>query len=544
MLYAFPVSSKELLRHPIGEKKTYERTRRAALGLLILAGLSSGVKADDRSLQQPASPAASSLTLPILALGIVGGKTGESAKEIERRSFLEKSLVVGGAATVAFSASSQFVEAKQDRNNGFRQILFDLQYPPAPSTICGDIEKQLVNLRHRLIFPTAQMGDWRVLRGQFLIAQIQAFRRLNYPDNRNNEKPSQLSILLVNSLVGKDIFELLNKSQIPEERKSYLRASLLSCTNLGQQIFIVFKENGDNVGVIGAPDHVLVFDFKNNTIIDAARGVVGTIDLNRYYNKLANGVWVLKPECTRPLNNNKGFGKILKNRIMEAVLNLQALTETELEELLSCYYPWILMPADTKYGATPNMLKNCGVILHELGYDEDAITIYDKAIALNPNDSTIYYNKGNALFALGRHEEAEAAYKESLLRNPNDPDAYYNYGLYLFNRPGHDFKGAAQAFEQAVNLNPKDAESYFSLGAAYFNLGQRDKAIDSWVNAVRLEPDFLNLLDTVLYSSGDKDAIIKEVNRRIATTPNIESSSLGIQGVLAAASLRQIERAI
>jgi tetratricopeptide (TPR) repeat protein len=47
-------------------------------------------------------------------------------------------------------------------------------------------------------------------------------------------------------------------------------------------------------------------------------------------------------------------------------------------------------------------LNNKGVSLAALGRHEEAIPLYDKALAINPNDSITLNNKGLALAALGR----------------------------------------------------------------------------------------------------------------------------------------------
>ena len=47
-----------------------------------------------------------------------------------------------------------------------------------------------------------------------------------------------------------------------------------------------------------------------------------------------------------------------------------------------------------------------GVVLHNLGQHEEAITWYDKVLEIDENDIIAINNKGNALANLGKCDEA------------------------------------------------------------------------------------------------------------------------------------------
>src|SRR5664280_2193422 len=63
---------------------------------------------------------------------------------------------------------------------------------------------------------------------------------------------------------------------------------------------------------------------------------------------------------------------------------------------------------------------NKGNSLHRLGHDEEAISSYDKALALNPRDAMTWDNKGSSLSSLGRYEEALDCLDKALALNPRD----------------------------------------------------------------------------------------------------------------------------
>ena len=60
-------------------------------------------------------------------------------------------------------------------------------------------------------------------------------------------------------------------------------------------------------------------------------------------------------------------------------------------------------------------LNNKGSALDDLGKYDEAITWYDKALAVNPKYVDAFYNKGLALDDLGKYDEAITWYDKALL---------------------------------------------------------------------------------------------------------------------------------
>ena len=58
-----------------------------------------------------------------------------------------------------------------------------------------------------------------------------------------------------------------------------------------------------------------------------------------------------------------------------------------------------------------------------------AIADYNKAIELDPNHASAYYNRGCAYGEIGAYDKAVADYNKAIELNPNDSWAYYNRGL-------------------------------------------------------------------------------------------------------------------
>lgn len=71
---------------------------------------------------------------------------------------------------------------------------------------------------------------------------------------------------------------------------------------------------------------------------------------------------------------------------------------------------------------------NRGNAKSESGDKQGAISDYNQAIRINPNDATTYYNRGVAKSALGDNKGAISDYNQAIRINPNYADAYNNRG--------------------------------------------------------------------------------------------------------------------
>jgi tetratricopeptide (TPR) repeat protein len=60
-----------------------------------------------------------------------------------------------------------------------------------------------------------------------------------------------------------------------------------------------------------------------------------------------------------------------------------------------------------------------GLVLHFLGKNNEAISFFDKALAINPNDVDVLTNKGIALHFLGKNNESIIFFDKALAINPN-----------------------------------------------------------------------------------------------------------------------------
>jgi tetratricopeptide (TPR) repeat protein len=70
-----------------------------------------------------------------------------------------------------------------------------------------------------------------------------------------------------------------------------------------------------------------------------------------------------------------------------------------------------------------------GVMLFNLGHYEEAISRYDRAVTIEPENEDAWYNRGVALAALGHYEKAIMSYDHAIAIKPEDKEAWNNRGV-------------------------------------------------------------------------------------------------------------------
>ena len=70
---------------------------------------------------------------------------------------------------------------------------------------------------------------------------------------------------------------------------------------------------------------------------------------------------------------------------------------------------------------------------------------------------------------------------------------------------GRNYAEAESGFRQVLQKNPKSAESYRGLGYALFNEGQGDSALENYLKAIEIDPDYgeAHYAVAFLYAIGD-----------------------------------------
>ena len=129
---------------------------------------------------------------------------------------------------------------------------------------------------------------------------------------------------------------------------------------------------------------------------------------------------------------------------------------------------------------------NRGVVLWELRRPEDAIASYDRAIALKPGYAMALNSRADALQSLRRFKEALADYDSVIALMPS-AETYVKRANTLVELK--NFDEALTSYNLAINLKPDFASAYCNRGIALFELGCLAEALASYDKSIELEGD-------------------------------------------------------
>ena len=114
---------------------------------------------------------------------------------------------------------------------------------------------------------------------------------------------------------------------------------------------------------------------------------------------------------------------------------------------------------------------NLGKDEYNRGNYDGALYCFDKAIALNPDNSRLYNDRGLSYFALEDTNLAISDFSKAIELDTDFEEAYYNRGLAYFGQGDYydrePFKNATSDFTKAIELNPDNLEAYYNRGLAY-----------------------------------------------------------------------------
>ncbi len=174
--------------------------------------------------------------------------------------------------------------------------------------------------------------------------------------------------------------------------------------------------------------------------------------------------------------------------------------------------------------------QNLGNAYESSGRFEEAIEHYLISLSIKPFDIKGHQYLGSAYASSGRFEEAIEHYLVSLSIKPSDivvvinlADVYFDAGR---------IENAAEQFERALDLSEhyppglisvEDIEKVnYNLGVSYYTLGQADRAIESYLNALKLNPGnsaAYNNLGVAYFEKGWTDRAISTYQEALRANP-------------------------
>jgi protein O-mannosyl-transferase len=181
-------------------------------------------------------------------------------------------------------------------------------------------------------------------------------------------------------------------------------------------------------------------------------------------------------------------------------------------------------------GLSARMIPGACVLLalafvthRQLGYWSNNYELWTHALAVTDRNFIAQNNLGGALLLLGKPDEAYAHFQAAAEINPNDPMSRSNLGAYL-QEHGKLAEAMAQ-YDRTISLTSDPgllAATYSNRGTAYRQLGEDEKARESYDQALRLNPNQSNAylgLGELLEKQNQLDDAIRNYSRSVELRP-------------------------
>ena len=128
------------------------------------------------------------------------------------------------------------------------------------------------------------------------------------------------------------------------------------------------------------------------------------------------------------------------------------------------------------------------------GKVKESLPDFDVAVRLDPKNAEICKNRGIAYLNLLRFDEALADLRHALELDQNHPELYKKVLGETYARRAYEqaqakkWKEAVADFDEAIRFDGKNAGYFDKRGSIHFNLGDFDKALKDFNEAIRLDP--------------------------------------------------------
>ncbi len=167
----------------------------------------------------------------------------------------------------------------------------------------------------------------------------------------------------------------------------------------------------------------------------------------------------------------------------------------------------------------PEVNSTLGELSVRTGHPKEAITAFERALSVRPNDFDALLGLAKAYDAAGDALSAEKTYRRAIALQPSSWTGYSKLGGFFYNKG--QIQKAAEMFRRVTELIPDNARAFSNLGAMYELMGDFDRALDSYRQSLRLEPSSVAYgnVGTLEYFSGRFHEASEAFRKAISLTP-------------------------
>ena len=151
----------------------------------------------------------------------------------------------------------------------------------------------------------------------------------------------------------------------------------------------------------------------------------------------------------------------------------------------------------------------------------NAISFFQKAIEIEPNNNEILNNLGKSQIELNQFEESISSFKQSLKIDKKNFDTFFNLGIALFELGYYD--EALDNYLIAISLNKNFDKLYYNAGIALSKIGKHKEAINYFEQTLKINKQnikALNNLASEQINQGKYELAKYYLNQAITLDPN------------------------
>jgi tetratricopeptide (TPR) repeat protein len=120
--------------------------------------------------------------------------------------------------------------------------------------------------------------------------------------------------------------------------------------------------------------------------------------------------------------------------------------------------------------------------------NQEAMSDFQEAVKLKPDDTNLYANLGLSLLAAEQYGPANKAFTTAIGLDKKNALAFNKRGVAILNESSKNTRKALADFETALALDPSVAEHHYNVAAACFNLHIFKRAKREFNEAISLDP--------------------------------------------------------
>lgn len=161
--------------------------------------------------------------------------------------------------------------------------------------------------------------------------------------------------------------------------------------------------------------------------------------------------------------------------------------------------------------------------LEDNGWDQEAITVYQRALKFDPERKGIAHRLALLNARLGKPADARKQFERAVDESPNDANVVGDFGYFLYEQ--RQYAAAETQLRKAISLAPKEQRWQVNLGMTLANSGQHHEALAVFEKCVGPAAARANLA-VVLAQNGELDHAESMLSAARKIDPNIAQADV------------------